>query len=331
MGLLRRIFGGSSSSRYFNEANDHWKIIQTAGPSMNGEFIAGELLEVIRFCQLALDNERNNGDAYVLLANALSNASMLARTSDAAEQLSKLALGTLFEWESGQYWTRNKLAAGNVRVMVRQRVNAFIDATDTDTGQAEGYEEIGSRYGRWPISTSSYGAIENMVLLPMAPTTVKIAEMYMSTMDALDESDLPKLTNGLPLVIEGCQAAIRSEPEDRMLHLILSHSLIMASASVGYQKLAFTLVAEAAVAFTKSQTIANASRWRDDYQVMAERIHGHILTEFERYPLLRGRSVHQVGSIQTSGSEHIYSSLPSMIRSAVGLSDDPTDTDLGQH
>ncbi|HEY4711329.1 MAG TPA: hypothetical protein VIH69_01410 [Dehalococcoidia bacterium] len=71
MGFLERFGKTRSAGRYFNEANKYWKNAERPFKIKDEFALVQNLIEVIRNCQLALAEDENYGDAYVLLANAL--------------------------------------------------------------------------------------------------------------------------------------------------------------------------------------------------------------------------------------------------------------------
>ncbi len=78
MGFFRRFGKTRSVGRYFNEANKYWKIAERPFKAKDEFALVHNLIEVIKNCQLALAEDDNHGDAYVLLADAL----LLAGVSD---------------------------------------------------------------------------------------------------------------------------------------------------------------------------------------------------------------------------------------------------------
>lgn len=72
-----------SAGKLFNEANKHWA---KAGGSLKLKDegnLRSELVEVIRLCQLSIQTDKQNGDSYVLLADALLLAALSSpRDSD---------------------------------------------------------------------------------------------------------------------------------------------------------------------------------------------------------------------------------------------------------
>ena len=156
MGILGSLFRTrTNTGTFFNHAIEHWKAHQGHVTSGDAAGQAQELLEVIRLCQLALEAQSKNGDAYVLLANAFTVSSTRVEVQPEAQTiLAQYAIGTFFEWESKPYWTRNKSAAQQVREMVYRRAEQIT---------SDAYEEIGRQFGREAISPSTYPRIENLV------------------------------------------------------------------------------------------------------------------------------------------------------------------------
>jgi hypothetical protein len=78
MGISKKLGKTRAASRYFKEANEYWKSAERPFKTKSGFALVQNLIEVIRNCQLALAEDANYGDAYVLLADAL----LLAGVSD---------------------------------------------------------------------------------------------------------------------------------------------------------------------------------------------------------------------------------------------------------
>lgn len=64
-----------SANKLFNEANERWHQRQRLLLNGDEERARNACVEVVRLCQLAIEADQRMGDAYVLLANALSSAS----------------------------------------------------------------------------------------------------------------------------------------------------------------------------------------------------------------------------------------------------------------
>jgi hypothetical protein len=78
MSISKRFDKARTAGNYFNEANKYWKRAEQPFKAKDEFALGQDLIEVIRNCQLALAEDENYGDAYVLLANAL----LLAGVSD---------------------------------------------------------------------------------------------------------------------------------------------------------------------------------------------------------------------------------------------------------
>jgi hypothetical protein len=91
----------------FNEALEHYRrLYSIEDPSAYRE----ELAEIIRLCQLGIEKQRGNGDAYVLLANAylLASAEVRLRDDSLYGYFLSRACAVAYQWASGGVWTRNK-------------------------------------------------------------------------------------------------------------------------------------------------------------------------------------------------------------------------------
>jgi hypothetical protein len=71
MSIFKRFDKARTAGKYFNEANKYWKRAKQPFIAEDEFTLARKLVEVIRNCQLAIAEDENHGDAYVLLADAL--------------------------------------------------------------------------------------------------------------------------------------------------------------------------------------------------------------------------------------------------------------------
>jgi len=78
MSIFKRFDKARTAGKYFNEANKYWKRAEQPLKAKDEFALVDSLIEVIRNCQLAIAEDENYGDAYVLLADAL----LLAGISD---------------------------------------------------------------------------------------------------------------------------------------------------------------------------------------------------------------------------------------------------------
>lgn len=73
--LFWKRFGrAQSAGKLFNQANEHWHRRQRLLRDGDDEGARKACLETIRLCQLSIQGDERMGDAYVLLANALTVA-----------------------------------------------------------------------------------------------------------------------------------------------------------------------------------------------------------------------------------------------------------------
>ena len=85
MGIFDWLFGPwkRGSSGLFNQANQHWQMMKQALLSGHEWQAQLELLEVVRLCQEAIQaSPQKEGDAYVLLANALLRGNQIYDDAD---------------------------------------------------------------------------------------------------------------------------------------------------------------------------------------------------------------------------------------------------------
>lgn len=89
---------GKSADGLFNEATDHYRKLRYLFDDRRR--FAQEVAEIVRLCQIAIDKNPRLGDAYVLLANALSLAALKWRfkNDDTYEFLISRAAGVIHFW-----------------------------------------------------------------------------------------------------------------------------------------------------------------------------------------------------------------------------------------
>ena len=86
------------SSGLFNQANQHWQVMRQAVLTGNERLAQGELLAVVRLCQESIQvNPKKEGDAYVLLTNALLRGSDVYEDAN-EELLLKYAAACIPSW-----------------------------------------------------------------------------------------------------------------------------------------------------------------------------------------------------------------------------------------
>ena len=105
MGILDWVFGlwKQESRGLFNEACQHWRLVRQALLSGHQEEAQAELLEVVRLCQESIKaNPQKEGDAYVLLANALLRGHKVYQDAD-EELLVKYAAACIHFWSNLPY------------------------------------------------------------------------------------------------------------------------------------------------------------------------------------------------------------------------------------
>ena len=149
----------------FNEAADHYqKLRYLMG---RPDQYKRELLEIIRLCQLAIAKSPRNGDAYVLLANALVQAAGELRfVNDEAYDYFLMRAGAVIQhWASSRIHTRNRKLGlelfqsikdeiGKAKALtsteLEQRMEAFRDTLLPDVLKTEALSKFRERLGSLP-------------------------------------------------------------------------------------------------------------------------------------------------------------------------------------
>ncbi len=110
LGKLLSPASGDSSAGLFNQATQHYRELR---------YIVGQpeqmrlrLATIASLCIRSLDKRWSNGDAYVLLANALSIAARYAPDSSARKSLQERAAGLVWYWSHSPIWTWNNSDIG---------------------------------------------------------------------------------------------------------------------------------------------------------------------------------------------------------------------------
>jgi hypothetical protein len=94
----------------FNEALAHYRQLH----SMDDPCAYREgLAEIVRLCQLGIQKQKGNGDAYVLLANAYLLAAGEVRPKDGShyEYFLSRACAVAFQWASGGFGRATRMLA----------------------------------------------------------------------------------------------------------------------------------------------------------------------------------------------------------------------------
>lgn len=115
--FLKRFKQAHDAGRYFNQANEYWREAKQHVLEGNQESADKSLVEVIRFCQLAIESDERMGDAYILLANALMNiAKEVSERAEASEREFLLLRGAavIHFWHSLPY--RNYPISKNAKI-----------------------------------------------------------------------------------------------------------------------------------------------------------------------------------------------------------------------
>ena len=118
---------GKSADGLFNEATDHYRKLRYLFDDRRR--FAQEVAEIVRLCQIAIDKNPRLGDAFVLLANALSLAALKWRfkDDDTYEFLISRAAGVIHLWATEpikEYpLTKNKEIALQLWTGIAERIS----------------------------------------------------------------------------------------------------------------------------------------------------------------------------------------------------------------
>lgn len=118
---------GKSADGLFNEATDHYRKLRYLFDDRRR--FAQEVAEIVRLCQIAIDKNPRLGDAYVLLANALSLAALKWRfkDDDTYEFLISRAAGVIHLWATEPIkefpLTKNKEIALQLWTGIAERIS----------------------------------------------------------------------------------------------------------------------------------------------------------------------------------------------------------------
>ncbi len=101
MSIFKRFDKARKSGKYFNEAKKYWKHAEQVFKAKDEVALTENLIEVIRNCQLAIVEDDNCGDAYVLLADALLLASVfdpIRADKERSWYLATQAAAVIYTW-----------------------------------------------------------------------------------------------------------------------------------------------------------------------------------------------------------------------------------------
>ncbi len=157
MGILDWLFGpwNRGSSGLYNKANQHWEFMKQALLSGDDRQAQIELLEVVRLCQESIQaNPQKQGDAYVLLANALLRGSDLYQDAD-EPLLIKYAAACIHSWWTLPYNRSPITRHYDLGLRWYQKVSQKLQTFGSQNLEAS-MSEYGSLYGSLVTSPSGF-------------------------------------------------------------------------------------------------------------------------------------------------------------------------------
>ena len=164
MSLIDRFRKTHTAGKYFKEANKYWKLAEVPFKAKDEFALANNLIEVIKNCHLALSEDGNNGDAYVLLANALLLAGISEPVMKDTERSwylvtrSAAVIGTWYALPHRGYpITKNVKQAENLLQTILDIVNA--GEVDADKYPMKLINDYRDKYAKAAISSEGFNEI----------------------------------------------------------------------------------------------------------------------------------------------------------------------------
>lgn len=163
------------AGKLLNEANDRWQQRQRFLLSGDEEQAQRACVEVIRLCQLSIEADQRMGDAYVLLANALSSASSHGPGnlgSERYEVLLSTAAAVIHLWYSlphrGSHTTKNTAIGEQLwRVIFDEVKEHQALAEDASLALMDSYRDS---LAAETISPASFAEIQGVIVRTAAPS-----------------------------------------------------------------------------------------------------------------------------------------------------------------
>ena len=113
----KRFKQSHNAGKLFKQANEYWRQTKQHVYEGRQKYADETLVEVIRFCQLAIESDERMGDAYILLANALMNlANQMSEQAESSQHefLLTRAAAVIHFWHSLPY--RNYPISKNAKI-----------------------------------------------------------------------------------------------------------------------------------------------------------------------------------------------------------------------
>ncbi len=104
--MLKALFQNRDNHPY-NKAVNLWQTTKRLHNKNTGEFESG-IIEVINYCKAAIKQNKNDGDAHVLLANAYYISTLPPFPPTNYPMFFPFAVAVIQEWEYRNLWTKNR-------------------------------------------------------------------------------------------------------------------------------------------------------------------------------------------------------------------------------
>ena len=135
-------FSLDESSRSFNLANQHWKAARDAAAKGDDSECRRLCLETARAAQHALLADPKSGDAYLLLAEALTQLSVQATRPENGVAILERAFAVWHSWRAAEpLWTKNRRHAEGLRLRLAKAEQALdrLDSNDPERFGLDAY------------------------------------------------------------------------------------------------------------------------------------------------------------------------------------------------
>ncbi|MFC1955000.1 hypothetical protein ACFLWZ_00410 [Chloroflexota bacterium] len=205
-----------SASKLFAQANEYWREAKQYVLEGKQKSADESLVEIIRFCQLAIESDERMGDAYILLANALMNLAnqISERDSSQYDFLQSRAAAVIHFWHNLPY--RNYPISKNAEIGERLWSKVAQELT-YDKSLSEPTTLLDSYRDSLAAETilpTSFEKIKEILRTPSSPRTE-----HPWLQELLEETLSPEtyhfITKIMPEVMQRRAAHEKQAPKDR--------------------------------------------------------------------------------------------------------------------
>lgn len=160
--MLKNLFGASKKN-YFNQALEEYRKI--GNHPGGGQEILNIMLEIIRLCQLAIQENKNDGDAHVLLANIYLLSAMNNSFSEGYSFFLARAAATIQAVKTRHMYIKNNQIADSVyKGIINQLTDKIPDWVKKGNSLPNDMDKLEREYYAEAISSFSFNVIRGKLI-----------------------------------------------------------------------------------------------------------------------------------------------------------------------